>query len=770
MNGEFGPFPSPIDRLIVRPNEISVQNLVYSSPQYTLHKAYNKSNGDNLLLFQPIKHTSLSKPNNYRNFIIKCTKLTCPFLLPIIAYTDEEPMMILTDLLKQGSLKDNLRMRNNLSGSQKTIIAISIANAMLYCHHRNVFMPSLTPEIIYITPRGNAKVSVIEMNLKPLLPWSAPEMRSNSDASSKSDVFLFGFILYELFTGETPFGDMPEEQIRQSIQEKKRPSVSRLQPQNLTHLIQQCWSHQPENRPTIEEIVRKLESGDVMFPNTDLNEVDYFISKLENRRRKKNLLKQSPVKNRPNSYLQVFIDYNNPTFYSDLVRIEDFLEPEDQYQFYYIVSNHFKPGTPKKACESVLEAIRVVLENSLDFTPFIRSNIMKLLPYDDDSFDSKIFDILNLVFTNTPESINSDFKRTLDMLIKKSPSKSIVLIGHYCKRIDAVHDPWNILELLFDNVKYFYHSKCGSEYVSTLFFLCFSNQEFYKKNFDRCRNIFCSFLHSEDSNAAKNAYKAVFNLLDPKFTLPFPQIISDVGDTDLSELALSVLMKLTNFPVSKQLIDTLMMLCGARPDAYLLLLLRCADTMEGSNILCNDTQWLSSGVMTDSELLKLVLVLLKNPNARKMLTSSEQLPNFLVSILKNDETEVLICLTKTIQCLNLTRDFLQRLSSVNFYRKLLGVINLCKDDVLKSFLIDIISISSKEAFISDYNIFIDPLSNLLQGSDRVVRSSFTALVYMSFHQECADEMKESNVKDALKKLPQNLIPSDQIQTLLSNIE
>ncbi|EAX89864.1 TKL family protein kinase [Trichomonas vaginalis G3] len=769
MSDEFGPFPSPIDRLIVQSNNISLERDMFTCQQYTVSKAYSKTTGDRLIVLQPARKSFLSKPNNYTNFIIKCTKLTCPFLLPIVSYTDEEPLMIISDYLKQGSLRDNLKTRNNLSGAQKTIIAISIANAMLYCHHRNVFMPSLTPDIIYITPRGNAKISVIEMFQRPLPPWSAPEIRSINDATTKSDVFLLGFILYELFTGDSPFGNMSDDEIRQNIKDKKRPSVSRLEPQNLSHLIQKCWSHQSENRPTIEEIVRTLESGDVVFPNTDMNEVDYFISKLENRRRKKNMMKTSPTKNQPNAYLHVFMDYNNPTFFSDLVRIEDILDTEDHYQFYYICANHFKAGTPIKVVIAVLEAIRVVLENTIDYTAFNRSNILKLLPYDDEQFDREIFDILNCVFCNSPKSITTDQARVLELLIKRNPSKTIILFAYYCKHLEQISDPWPIIQILIDNVKLFYHSRSGAEYVSTLFFLCFNYQNFYKKNDDIIRQIFCTFLHSEDAGAAKAAYRAVFTLLDPKYQLPFPQIISDVGDTDLSECAISLLLKITNFPVNKLLIDTLLMLSGVRPDAYLLLL-RCADTMDGSSILSMDTNWMSSGALTDAECLKLLMVTLKNLQVRKQITSSPLLPNLLNSVLKNDDSQVLICIAKTMQCLNVTRDFLNVLAENSFFKKLLSTIKICSDDIVKSFLIDVISIVSKESYNQEFLTFIDPLMEYLKGSERLMKSSFSALVYLSFHDECAKKMKEKNISDALKKLPSTVIPSDQVQTIISNIQ
>jgi serine/threonine protein kinase len=99
--------------------------------------------------------------------------------------------------------------------------------------------------------------------------WLAPEIidppSSNPSTASKSaDVFAFAMLAVEVFTGVVPFGNMTEGSVAVQIADGGRP----VRPQAAERLgltvemwkfIEKCWTANPRERPTIDEVVRTWE-------------------------------------------------------------------------------------------------------------------------------------------------------------------------------------------------------------------------------------------------------------------------------------------------------------------------------------------------------------------------------------------------------------------------------------------------------------------------------------------------------------------------------
>ncbi|KAG5735783.1 Serine/threonine-protein kinase HT1 [Termitomyces sp. T112] len=95
--------------------------------------------------------------------------------------------------------------------------------------------------------------------------FEAPELvESESKRTSASDVFAFGMVCFEIFTGELPLGDRRRAAAYKihSGERPKRPTeevhIQRGLSDTMWALMERCWSHSPEYRPTVDEILREL--------------------------------------------------------------------------------------------------------------------------------------------------------------------------------------------------------------------------------------------------------------------------------------------------------------------------------------------------------------------------------------------------------------------------------------------------------------------------------------------------------------------------------
>uniref|UniRef100_U9TJ62 Protein kinase domain-containing protein n=1 Tax=Rhizophagus irregularis (strain DAOM 181602 / DAOM 197198 / MUCL 43194) TaxID=747089 RepID=U9TJ62_RHIID len=89
-----------------------------------------------------------------------------------------------------------------------------------------------------------------------VLPYIAPEVLKGQKYTKAADIYAFGIIAYEIFTGLPPYCDIPHDQyLALKICEGLRPQSKNYHvPQLLSDLIKQCWNTDPLKRPSAEKL------------------------------------------------------------------------------------------------------------------------------------------------------------------------------------------------------------------------------------------------------------------------------------------------------------------------------------------------------------------------------------------------------------------------------------------------------------------------------------------------------------------------------------
>ena len=91
----------------------------------------------------------------------------------------------------------------------------------------------------------------------------APELLDNKQYSIKVDIYSFGVVLWEICARKTPYNELssPMAIIKHVTIEKKRPNMSLIPgdcPEDLLLVMRKCWSHEPSERPSFQQIIDKL--------------------------------------------------------------------------------------------------------------------------------------------------------------------------------------------------------------------------------------------------------------------------------------------------------------------------------------------------------------------------------------------------------------------------------------------------------------------------------------------------------------------------------
>jgi len=165
---------------------------------------------------------------------------------------------------------DNLRTRLSdkrrpLSWKQRYAMLAGAAHGIAYLHQRGIIHRDIKSSNLLVDSDGNVKVgdfgfATVKVDNGTMTRcgtpcWTAPEVIKGKPCGTPADVYSFGIVMWEVLTRRVPYEGAPMANVVGDVLDGVRPEIPSDCPRDFGRMMERCWSAEPKNRPTIEDVL-----------------------------------------------------------------------------------------------------------------------------------------------------------------------------------------------------------------------------------------------------------------------------------------------------------------------------------------------------------------------------------------------------------------------------------------------------------------------------------------------------------------------------------
>uniref|UniRef100_A0A8C9WLZ7 Tyrosine-protein kinase n=1 Tax=Scleropages formosus TaxID=113540 RepID=A0A8C9WLZ7_SCLFO len=188
--------------------------------------------------------------------------------------TKQRPIYIVTEFLSNGCLLNYLRdTLKHPSAIQLLEMCKDVSEGMAYLESQQFIHRDLAARNCLVASNGTVKVTDFGLSRYVLddeytssvgskfpVRWSPPEVLLYSRFSSKSDIWAFGVLMWEVYTlGRMPYERLSNTEIVDKVSAGFRLYRPQLANERIYSIMTNSWHDKPEERPTFQDLVLTIQ-------------------------------------------------------------------------------------------------------------------------------------------------------------------------------------------------------------------------------------------------------------------------------------------------------------------------------------------------------------------------------------------------------------------------------------------------------------------------------------------------------------------------------
>lgn len=256
---------------VIKPSELTFVQEIGSGQFGLVHLGYWM--GNNKVAIKTIQEGAMSEEDFIEEAEVMM-KLSHPKLVQLYGVCVEQaPICLVFEFMEHGCLSDYLRNQRGLFSAESLLaMCQDVCEGMAYLEEACVIHRDLAARNCLVGENQVIKVSDFGMTRFVLddqytsstgtkfpVKWASPEVFSFSRYSSKSDVWSFGVLMWEVFSeGKIPYENSSNTKVVEDISTGYRLYKPRLCCPLIYQIMNDCWKEKPEDRPSFASLLCQL--------------------------------------------------------------------------------------------------------------------------------------------------------------------------------------------------------------------------------------------------------------------------------------------------------------------------------------------------------------------------------------------------------------------------------------------------------------------------------------------------------------------------------
>lgn len=187
--------------------------------------------------------------------------------------TKQRPIFIITEYMANGCLLNYLKeIRHHFQPQQLLEMCKDVCEAMEYLESKQFLHRDLAARNCLVNDQGVVKVSDFGLSRYVLddeytssigskfpVRWSPPEVLMYSKFSSKSDIWAFGVLMWEIYSlGKMPYERFTNSETAEHIAQGLRLYRPHLASERVYTIMYSCWHEKADERPTFKMLLSNI--------------------------------------------------------------------------------------------------------------------------------------------------------------------------------------------------------------------------------------------------------------------------------------------------------------------------------------------------------------------------------------------------------------------------------------------------------------------------------------------------------------------------------
>lgn len=246
-------------------------------------RAIEEGQEESVVVVKSLESSDESVRSDFRRELEMFSKLHHAHIVRLLGLCrDSEPHCMILEYVELGDLKQFLRISRStddklkshpISTKTKVSLCAQVAHGMDHLSKQRFVHKDLAARNCLISGQRHVKITSLSLSQDVYsseyyhyrqawipLRWLPAESVFENNFSTKSDVWAFGVLMWEVFRlGELPYNTLNDDDVMEALQSGKlNPCPPESCPPAVSSLMSRCWACSPKERPGFSEIARTL--------------------------------------------------------------------------------------------------------------------------------------------------------------------------------------------------------------------------------------------------------------------------------------------------------------------------------------------------------------------------------------------------------------------------------------------------------------------------------------------------------------------------------